>query len=56
MRRLAAEEEARARKRPWPDGATAGLVLIAASCLTLGILLYQVAGPREVVEETVARR
>ena len=35
-RRIAAEEEARAGKRPWPDGATAGLLLVALSCVALG--------------------
>ena len=32
----------------WPEGATAGLVLVAAGCLGLALLLYQVAGPRDV--------
>lgn len=53
---LAEEELARARKRSWPDGATAGLLLIAVSCIALGTVLYQFAGPREVVEENVGRR
>jgi hypothetical protein len=32
----------------WPEGATAGLVLVAAACLGLGVLLYHLAGPRDV--------
>jgi hypothetical protein len=44
------------RSTSWPDGATAGLVLVAAACLAVGALLYQVAGPRHPVEEGVARR
>ena len=44
-------------KRPsWPEGATAGLLLVATCCLAVGALLYQVAGPRDVVDERVARR
>ena len=55
-RAIEAEELARVRKRPWPNGAVAGLVLVAACCLAIGLSLYQVAGPRAVVEEGVARR
>lgn len=51
-----ADDVARPKKAPWPEGATAGLVLIAAGCLALGVVLYQFAGPRDVVEEDVARR
>jgi hypothetical protein len=51
---IAAEELARAQRR-WPEGATVGLVLVAASCLALGVALYQFAGPRDVVEDNVAR-
>lgn len=43
-------------KPSWPKGATAGLVLVAASCFTLGLALYSFAGPRDVVEESVAGR
>ncbi|MDP9422945.1 MAG: hypothetical protein M3Q19_08955 [Pseudomonadota bacterium] len=50
-----ADDLARPGKRSWPEGATAGLVLVAAGCLALGLVLYQFAGPRDVVEE-VARR
>lgn len=56
VRRLAAEELARARRRPWPEGATAGLALIALSCAAFGAILYQVAGPRVVVDNDAARR
>lgn len=56
VRRLAAEEEARANKRPWPQGATVGLLLVATSCVALGAVLYSFAGPRDVVEESVGRR
>lgn len=37
-------------KRRWPEGATAGLMLVAAACLGLAVVLYQVAGPRDVFE------
>lgn len=55
-RSIAAEELARARRRPWPEGAIAGLVLVAVACIALGAALYKFAGPREVVEESVGRR
>jgi hypothetical protein len=32
----------------WPEGATAGLVLVATACVGLAVLLYKVAGPRDV--------
>jgi hypothetical protein len=51
-----ADELAPRRKPSWPEGATAGLVLVAASCLAVGMVLYQFAGPRDVVEKNVARR
>lgn len=35
----------------WPEGATVGLMLVAAGCLALGVILYEVAGPRVVVED-----
>lgn len=40
----------RAKKR-WPEGATVGLALVAAACIGLAAVLYQVAGPRDVFEE-----
>ena len=55
-RGIVAEEFARAQKRAWPQGATAGLVLVAALCLAVGVTLYQFAGPRDVVEEGAGRR
>ena len=46
------EELTRVRAAPakprWPEGATAGLVLVAAGCLGLAVLLYHVAGPKDV--------
>jgi hypothetical protein len=50
-----ADEPMPPSKASWPEGATAGLVLVATCCLALGALLYQVAGPRDVVEEGVGR-
>ena len=35
----------------WPEGATAGLLLVAAACLAVGALLYQVAGPLDPIED-----
>jgi hypothetical protein len=43
-------------KPAWPKGATAGLVLVAACCLSIGLALYEVAGPRDVVVEDIVRR
>ena len=44
------EELARVREeRPraaWPQGATAGLVLVAAGCVGIAALAYWAAGPR----------
>ena len=41
--------EAKARpKQHWPQGATAGRVLVAIACVALGMLFYQLAGPRDV--------
>jgi hypothetical protein len=37
-----------ARRQSWPQGATAGLLLVAATCLGFAATLYQVAGPRNV--------
>ena len=56
-RRIAADELARAEhRRSWPEGATAGLLLVALGCVALGAVLYQFAGPREVVEKDVGQR
>lgn len=35
-------------KRRWPEGATAGLVLVAAACVALAAIFYHIAGPRDV--------
>ena len=32
-----------------PPGAKAGLVLVAAACLVIGIAAYEVLGPREII-------
>ena len=53
---LGAEEVARPRKASWPEGATAGLLLVAACCLVVGGALYRFAGPRDVIEDGVTRR
>jgi hypothetical protein len=37
----------RARAR-WPEGATAGLVLVGAACLGIALLLYKLTGPSDV--------
>jgi hypothetical protein len=42
------EERAAQAKPRWPHGATAGLVLVAAACLGVAVVLYHVAGPRDV--------
>jgi hypothetical protein len=35
-------------KKRWPEGATAGLVLVAAMCLGVAVGFYWAAGPRDV--------
>ncbi|HXG80873.1 MAG TPA: hypothetical protein VNJ05_03645 [Sphingomicrobium sp.] len=52
---IAADELAREQRR-WPEGATAGLLLVAFSCVALGAALYQFTSPRDPVEASVARR
>ena len=42
--------------RSMPEGAKAGLVLIAAACVGIAIGAYQVLGPRDVVADEVANR
>ena len=45
------------RRQSWPEGATAGILLIAAACIGLSATLYQLAGPRDVfAEETLTPR
>jgi hypothetical protein len=39
--------EERARPR-WPEGATAGLAALSIGCLGMAMLLYRLAGPRDV--------
>jgi len=56
LRWTGADDVARPNKAAWPKGATAGLLLVAASCVALGALFYKIAGPRQVVEESVVRR
>ena len=42
-------EQRRTRPKPhWPHGATAGIALVAAGCIGLALVLYHVAGPRDV--------
>ena len=41
-----------AKKPSWPEGATVGILLVAAACIALSATLYQVAGPRDVFAET----
>ena len=47
---------AEAQKASWPEGATAGLLLVAAACSAVSLTLYQVAGPRDVFAETLTGR
>lgn len=40
---------AEAQPKPrWPDGATAGLALVALCCVGAAMLLYKLVGPRDV--------
>ena len=32
----------------WPDGATVGVVMVAAACVGMAVLLYRLAGPRDI--------
>jgi hypothetical protein len=34
-------------KHHWPAGATAGLVVVAACCVGVAVVLYQLAGPTD---------
>jgi hypothetical protein len=36
------------RRSAWPQGATAGLAMLAAGCVAVAALLYRIAGPRDV--------
>jgi hypothetical protein len=46
------EDVARVRaatpRRRWPEGATAGVTVVALSCVGLAVLLYRLAGPRDI--------
>jgi hypothetical protein len=43
------DERARSEQpRRWPAGATVGVVLVAACCVGAVLVLYQLAGPRDV--------
>jgi hypothetical protein len=35
-------------RKPWPAGATAGLLVVAAGCVGVAVLLYKLAGPSDV--------
>ena len=41
------------KRRPLPEGAAAGLLLVAAACLGVAVVLYHVAGPRDVFEQDI---
>ena len=45
---LARARKARA-KSAWPEGATAGLLMVAAACIGAAAILYRIAGPRDIV-------
>lgn len=38
----------------WPQGAIAGILLVAAACIGFSLMLYHVAGPRDVFAEEIA--
>jgi len=40
----------KATRQRWPNGAVAGLALVAATCLCVAVVLYHVAGPNDVFE------
>jgi len=40
----------------WPQGATAGLLIVGAACLGVSLTLYHVAGPRDVFAGELASR
>lgn len=45
-----------ARRQSWPQGATAGILLVAGACLGLSMTLYHVAGPRDVFAQDAVGR
>ena len=42
------------RRASWPQGATAGLLLVACACFGVSAMLYHIAGPRDVFAESEA--
>jgi hypothetical protein len=45
-----------ARRQSWPQGATAGILLVAAACVGVSMTLYHVAGPRDVFAQDLSSR
>ena len=43
-----------AQRSSWPQGALAGILLVAAACIGFSLMLYHLAGPRDVFAEEVA--
>ena len=43
-------DSVRQARKGWPAGATAGLLMVASACLGVAVLVYHVAGPRDVFE------
>ena len=43
-----------ALRMSWPQGAIAGILLVAAACIGFSLMLYHVAGPRDVFAEEIA--
>jgi hypothetical protein len=35
-------------KLSWPEGATAGILIVAAACVGVSATVYHIAGPRDV--------
>lgn len=56
LARFGAEETVPRGERAWPDGATAGLLMVSVCCLALGAVIYQFAGPRDVIDESIGRQ
>jgi len=44
---LGRAREAQPRNR-WPEGATAGVTAVAIACAGLALILYKLAGPRDI--------
>ena len=56
LARCIAADEAARQARKWPEGATVGLLMVAVSCMAVGLTLFQFAGPRDVIEDSVRKR